>query len=63
MRWPAAALFPGIFASVTLAVHMCSPPTARISVLVVTIVVPRISRMLVTTDSAWSTSPAWIGRL
>lgn len=54
---------PGIFASVMLAVHTCSPPTARISVLVVIIVVVRILRMLVTTDSAWSTSPAWIGRV
>ena len=41
----------GRVASVMWAVHICSPSAARISVLVVTITLRRISRMLVTADS------------
>jgi hypothetical protein len=53
----------GSFANVAQALQICSPSAARISVLVVTIATPRSSRMPITEDSAWSTSPARIGRV
>ena len=52
----------GRAARVTYAVHTCSPSAVRTSVLVVTTMLRRMSRMPVTRDSAWSSSPARIGR-